>query len=321
MPQLKNCQVCDSNNLCTLHVKEEMYGLQNTFLYGECKNCGHLQLLDIPSDLSVYYPQTYYSYSNHQNLNNFKNRRRSLIRKTILNHPQIFTPIYQLIFKKYRIFWLYRLLGINKNSKTLDVGSGSGAHVLELRGASIKQALGLDLFVPTSIFFDNELLVQKGTLEEHQQKYDLISFHHSLEHIPNQFETLTHAKNLLNEGGHILIRVPTVSSNSFKIYREKWFHLDAPRHIALHSITSIKILANNLGMRIKLLQQTSSLDEYIYSEQYKKNISLHDENSYLVNRKDCDISAHEISKLKKLVTQDKVSKNGGELTLILEKVN
>ena len=40
-----------------------MFGLRDQFLYGECESCHSLQLLDLPTDMSRYYPPGYYSFA------------------------------------------------------------------------------------------------------------------------------------------------------------------------------------------------------------------------------------------------------------------
>ena len=58
------CRICGGDeNKTRYEFREQMFGLGNTFVYAECRSCKTLQIVDPPADLSVYYPNSYYSYT------------------------------------------------------------------------------------------------------------------------------------------------------------------------------------------------------------------------------------------------------------------
>ena len=59
---------------------------------------------------------------------------------------------------------------------------------------------------------------------------------------PDQ-RTFSAAHDLLNKDGVLLVRVPLSSSWAWEHYRENWVQLDAPRHLYLHSVKSMEVLA------------------------------------------------------------------------------
>src|SRR3954453_13761351 len=60
--QCKIC--CNSQDNKTYKVKEMQLGLREDFDYLHCSNCGCMQLINKPADLSKYYPkQCYYSFT------------------------------------------------------------------------------------------------------------------------------------------------------------------------------------------------------------------------------------------------------------------
>ena len=63
------------------------------------------------------------------------------------------------------------------------------------------------------------------------QKYDVITFNHIIEHVLNPVETIEAAKNLLVPGGLLILLLPNLDSHGFRIYGDCWFPLDPPRHI------------------------------------------------------------------------------------------
>lgn len=58
------CRICDNENLNQAYqLKEMMFGIRDEFTYFECSVCGCLQISEFPEDISKYYPQDYYSFS------------------------------------------------------------------------------------------------------------------------------------------------------------------------------------------------------------------------------------------------------------------
>lgn len=58
-------------------------------------------------------------------------------------------------------------------------------------------------------------------------------------------------------------------------YRENWVQLDPPRHLFLHSLKSIKRIANETGFHLERMNHDSSRFEFNGSEKYYKDIPLH----------------------------------------------
>jgi cyclopropane fatty-acyl-phospholipid synthase-like methyltransferase len=175
------------------------------------------------------------------------------------------------------LFHLYReRLGLTLNSRLLDVGSGSGAHVIELREAGVVNAYGVDPYVPQTIESCGMPIVYRAQLSEITEKYDFITFHHSLEHMTDQKSALRDAASLLLPGGKILIRIPTVSSDAFEEYGTDWVAFDAPRHLYLHSHASIARLAQSVHLSVQDLWCDSNAMQFMASEQYRRDVPLLD---------------------------------------------
>jgi SAM-dependent methyltransferase len=239
-----------------------MFGLRDEFTYYQCSVCDCLQIGEFPPDISKYYPDNYYSFSQ-----DFTKLPVAHVRELAQKHVS---------------FYLSKI-NINRQSKILDVGSGSGMYIYFLREIGFMNALGIDLYLDESIQYDNGARVIKETVHNMGQQWDLIMFNHSFEHIPDPLETLQQVSRLLAEGGVCLIRIPTVSSYAWQHYGVNWVQLDAPRHFFLHSTKSINILAEKAGLRLREVVYDSTEFQFLGSEQYLRGISLYSDRSYSRN--------------------------------------
>ena len=255
-----------------------MFGFRDTFRYFQCANCNCLQIEEFPLDLSKYYPDSYYSYQSVVEENPIK---RIIVK--LRNKYAVFNNglMGKLIYYKYPAPPLRCLakLDLNKKSHILDVGCGSGSLLYSLADIGFKNLLGIDPFNIKDIEYNNGLKIQNKTIYDVQDKWHLIMFHHSFEHVPDPLSTFNKISNLLHPNGIALIRIPTVSSFAWKHYGINWVQLDAPRHFFLHSVESIKTLGEKTGLELYEVSYDSNAFQFWGSEQYKKDIPLKDERS------------------------------------------
>ena len=63
------------------------------------------------------------------------------------------------------------------------------------------------------------------------QKFDVITLWHVLEHVENLKSTIKTLKSLLQPEGRIVVAVPNYKSYDAKFYKEHWAAYDVPRHL------------------------------------------------------------------------------------------
>lgn len=290
------CRICknEENNL-EFYVQEMMYGLRERFDYFQCANCGCLQIGNIPADIAKYYPSNYYSFNNAKAESAFARFFRHFRdRFAVLDKGLMGKLLYKL--KPNVPLKSLANLGLVADMKILDVGCGSGSLLCSLEELGFKNLLGVDPFISEDVVIKDRLRIVKKELVDVGGKWDVVMFHHSFEHMLNQLEALQHVKNILDENGSCLIRIPTVSSFAWRHYGVNWVQLDAPRHFYLHSIQSMAILAKSAGLYIDRVVYDSESFQFWGSELTSKGIPLIDQNSGKPNSKASIFSASELRK-------------------------
>ena len=233
--------------------------------------------------MSRYYPPNYYSFGQisykHHPLKIFF--KKELIKYRVFKQNSLLGRILSLKYREPEDFYpWFEKTKLNFNSAILDVGCGSGLLLLKLRKSGFTNVSGIDPFIEKEINYEGGVTVYKKSLSEVAGQYDLIIFNHALEHMPNQKEALQLAYSLLKRGGCILVRVPVAGTYAWKTYGVNWVQLDAPRHLFIHTVASMKLLATQVGFsRVDTVFDSWDL-QFWGSEQYLKDIPLRDKRSY-----------------------------------------
>ena len=269
------CRICNTGGGHPVYtVREMMLGTGDPFLYFQCSRCQCLQIAEIPSDLGKYYPQDYYSFSTtsrDKTENKVVKSARRIRNFSSVSEQGLGNNLVRALFPNKKLLPLMRL-GLTPASRILDVGCGSGWRLYALREAGFHNTLGVDPYLEHDLTYANGLRVMKRTVNEVEGPWDVVMFHHSLEHIPDQVAALRVAAGLLRPGGTCLIRVPVVSSYAWELYREHWYQIDAPRHFYLHSYESMRLLAEQSGLELRSTECDSTLDQFRTSELYKRGL-------------------------------------------------
>ena len=264
-----------------------MFGLPETFKYVECRSCGCLQIEKIPPDLGRYYPEDYHSlgFSVEQQ---FRNPIRNYIRRQRCRAGiGRGNAIGRLLLRRYPNAALASLarLRATSASRILDVGCGTGYFVCQLFDAGIAGVMGLDPFIEKPIAYRNGPRILKAALTDITGEWDIIMFHHSLEHVPDPLETLEACAARLAPSGTCLVRVPTVSSYAWRHYQQNWYQLDPPRHVTLFSRAGLALLAKRAGLELEAVVDDSTASQFWASEQCVQAIPLVSSRSYGANRR------------------------------------
>jgi SAM-dependent methyltransferase len=317
----KPCRICGNATDNKSFIAQELaYGMRDEFEYVECGACGCLQIAEVPSDLSKYYPSNYYSYAKRKSRFHPSKVLRYLWRvakqgsfRTLFSRFRRLgaPPDYEVYLKEGRI----RL-----DSRILDVGCGSGELIFQMARAGFKNLTGIDPFLGSEPFRHPSIQVHRKSLFELEGQFDYVMLHHSFEHMEDPKKALLRAHELLADNGSLLIRIPVAGSYAWKKYGVNWVQLDAPRHIFLQTPKSMRILAEETGFEIESVAFDSNASQFWGSEQNQRGISLWAPNSYSMNPAGAIFSEDQIEAYTRQAEELNASGQGDTAGFLLRKV-
>lgn len=231
-----NCKICNSR-------RTTLFKTIGSFELLKCKDCQVIFLNNIEEILSAQnlYDEKYfenYLYEDEINLESVKSTAQYYL---------------DYISDQFRIV-----------NSILDVGAGFGLLVKAFRelgyNADGVEVSNYSVRVAKEKF---EIELFNGDLQEFQtdQKYDLIAFYHSFEHLPAPLQTIRKVKSLLNTNGILWLSLPNVMSLDRFIQGENWNGWSLPYHFFHYSPRSIKNLLRSEGFE-KIKIQKSFLSPF-----------------------------------------------------------
>jgi len=88
--------------------------------------------------------------------------------------------------------------------------------------------------------------------------YDAVVFQHSLEHTPDPLGDLDRVRAALRPGGRVLVTLPNFSSWQRRRFRDRWFHLDLPRHRTHFSPHGLQAILERAGLTVEHVSTSTS---------------------------------------------------------------
>jgi SAM-dependent methyltransferase len=127
--------------------------------------------------------------------------------------------------------------------RILDVGAGDGTLVGALR-ATGRDAIGLERS-------GSGPYVRSGEVSDVGGQWAAIVFWHSLEHLRRPAATLADAIALLEPRGMLIVAVPNYDSLQARLFGDRWFALDLPRHLVHFDAPSLIAGLEDLGLHVE----------------------------------------------------------------------
>ena len=177
----------------------------------------------------------------------------------------------------------------------------------------------VDPFINESIHYAPGFDVLRQELSDTDGEFDLIMLHHTFEHMPEPASVLQHIYRLLRPRRYALIRIPVASSLAYRLYGRHWVQLDAPRHLFLHSVESVRLVAERAGFQVADVVFDSSEFQFWGSEQYANDVPLKDGRSYAVNADKSMFDESQIREFRQRASELNVSGEGDSACFYLYK--
>jgi len=233
-----HCPACDSLSIKFVFDTRDYSVSGKSFSIWECANCTLRFTQDVPDSSSIgqyYKSENYISHTNTSE--GFINQLYQIVRKRTL--------------RKKRLL-ITKVTG-RKSGTLLDVGSGTGAFVNEMKQNGW-EVTGLepdeDARKVAKESFHCELKSTHELFSLSENTFDVITLWHVLEHVHDLHNYLHQFKKLLKHDGRLVIAVPNYTSFDASVYDEYWAAYDVPRHLYHFSPLSMKLLIDKDGMRI-----------------------------------------------------------------------
>lgn len=299
LESLAGCPMCSSGEKKLLHSNVEDWAFKcapGKWNYWLCKDCHSVYLNPRPTASTI--GDAYSSYYTHTSASEIKSGLLNKLRNECYFHwfgddnkPRLNLKhgIKLLAILKPlmpRKFPLDKLEKIEKKGDLLDVGCGNGDLLLAAKkmGWNVR---GIEIDAKAvEIAKSKDLLVQQASFDiiyEYQMRFDCIFCSHVLEHVHNPRSLLRGLVGALKPGGVLFIAYPNPKSIVRQWFGRYWRGLEAPRHLCLPSIDSLKHELVSAGINKIEIYSTPihTFEESFKLKYYRSNIFIKTINKFI----------------------------------------
>ena len=232
--KVQKCPICGKSVFVKKFKARPLdYGMSEDFDIVFCDNCGHgMTEVFSPKDADLLYETG--NYDIHEN------RFRQLIGSSLL------------ILEENKVRMVRKWM---RSGSIFEVGTGKGKFLQMAQEAGFivngiepsKRSLSFAKRRLGSAVTSQTLHVYAGNTNV---KHDAVCMWHVLEHLSDPKEALEDVKNILEDGGILMLAVPNFGSFQSNWGRANWYHLDPPRHLHHFLDQGLRRLLEDLGFEI-----------------------------------------------------------------------
>jgi 2-polyprenyl-3-methyl-5-hydroxy-6-metoxy-1,4-benzoquinol methylase len=258
------CNLCGTDNADVLFDGiDRLHGFEGQFTYVKCKQCGLVYMnpqLTV-EELKNFYPDDYAPHS----INNKQHKSK--------------LPLPNKILQK-----------ITDQTKVLDVGCGNGGFLARLKKITNCKIFGLDIS-ENAVKAARKLYnidIFCGTIFDapyQNESFDIITAHHYIEHVNDPLSVLKKMYTLLKPNGQLILKTPNIDSFNARIFKDKWYPLDCPRHLFLFSPQTLAKMLKKTGFTITTYNHEKHAKYFLLSLQYLRYGNNYEEKTKNLIRK------------------------------------
>ncbi len=260
---MNSCNVCGAREGEVVFIAQNTHGekIVNSDEFGvfRCDNCGNHYLKGLKTGSGFF--EKYYDFSLFYRSDLKKEKGKARKNRNLL---------YEFLAKSS--FWGKRRLtrkALKKLGKSrvklLDVGCGSGNKYLGLLKNERLEKYGVEIderFAKRAKKFCQKVYVDDFVkVDFKEEKFDIITMWHVLEHILDPTAFLKKAYGVINKDGYLIVSVPNSDSLGFRLGKKWWFHLDSPRHLYIPNWQIMQKMLKRAGFSI--VKTKNSFYEYL----------------------------------------------------------
>lgn len=227
-----NCKLCSNHIGYTLNAHALDYSDSNSYNVCFCENCNIAYTNCSGADFEYLYNNGQYNFK--------KNRIVEIIRPFFY-----IAEIFKAVSLRFSI----------KNVKLLEIGCGKGfflsaAKVVGFNAFGIEPSRRSYKFAKSLHGENVKNTFLENYFNENSVKYDIIYAFHVLEHVEDPHQFLYMISQMLEPNGYLCISVPNYNSLQFKLFKDRWYHLDVPRHLNHFTHQSLSTILNRSNLNI-----------------------------------------------------------------------
>jgi SAM-dependent methyltransferase len=207
-PDMFECRNCKATRAEPMYrqLRDRFEGHPGSFDYVRCASCGLVQLEDDPPDLESLY-MGYRVHGSNSAVYHF-------LRKLTIGHAYVSQK--------------------GDGRTLLDVGCGSGWYLQQMAELGWN-AVGYESNPDHAAHVANQIslpvLSGEDALASREGQFDLITLNFVFEHLTEPHRMLDLVVRALKPGGQLYLSVPNIESREAGLFKDRWFHLDPPRHL------------------------------------------------------------------------------------------
>jgi SAM-dependent methyltransferase len=221
------CPLCDGDCADAFVTRDRNRGVRDdAFAYRRCRACGSLHLVDVPGDLSAFYPAEYFGL------------------------PGLDELRAQAAAERHRVELVRRHV---RGGRLVEIGPGDGLFAIQAldagfdvaaiepdpaAAAHLRAVLGIDVV---------ESAAPEDELAALGPARAIVAWH-VLEHVPRPGDVLAAAAASLEPGGVLVVATPNPRAFGLRVLGPRWPHVDAPRHLFLLDHAAVVARGRALGL-------------------------------------------------------------------------